>query len=102
MYLSETLTMINFKDLVDAIIDVTLDPSQVTLYVHHGSIFPVVDYRLDGNHLHLINFRSNDFIEDIVNLEELITYVAVEGFELESVTLDSRDFEIIEDRILLY
>ena len=94
--------MINFKDLVDAIIDVALDPSQVTIYVHHGSIFPVVDYRLDDNRLHLINFRSNDFIEDVVTLEELIKYVAIEGFELEEVTLEPRDFEVVEERILLF
>ena len=102
MYLSETNNMLSFKDIVDAIIDVTLDPLEVTLYVHHGGIFPVVDYRLDQNNLHLINFRSNDLIEDVVNLQELITYVAVEGYDLEDIVLDCKDFEIIEDRVLIY
>ena len=51
---------------------------------------------------YLINFRSNDFIEDIVNLQEIINYIAVEGFEVEQVDLDCKDFEIIDERILLY
>ena len=94
--------MVNLKDILDAIIDLTLDSSDATIYVHHGSIFPVVDYRMEGNILHLINFRSNDFIEDIVSLQEIINYIAVEGFEVEQVDIDCRDFEIIEERILLY
>ena len=94
--------MVNLKDILDAVIDLTLDSSDATIYVHHGSIFPVVDYRMEGNILHLINFRSNDFIEDIVSLQEVINYIAVEGFEVEQVNIDCRDFEIIEERILLY
>lgn len=94
--------MVNLKDILDAVIDLTLDSSDATIYVHHGLIFPVVDYRMEGNILHLINFRSNDFLEDIISLQELITYIAVEGFEIEEVQLDIKDFEIIDERILLY
>lgn len=102
MYLSEIDIMFDFKDIVDAIVDVRVDPTQAAIHVHHGSIFPVVDYRLDGNILHLINFRSNDLIEDVVTVQELVDYIDTEGFDLQTVKLDCKDFEIVEDRVLLY
>ena len=94
--------MLNFKDIVDAIIDLAIDPTEATLYVAQATIQPIVDYRLDGNILHLINFRSNDLIEDVVTVQELVDYISTEGFDLQTVKLDCKDFEIVEDRVLLY
>ena len=94
--------MLNFKDIVDAIIDLAIDPTEATLYVAQATIQPIVDYRLGGTQLHFINFNSNDYLEDVVNLQELLDYVDEEGFDPSVIEIDGVHFEITENKILLF
>lgn len=94
--------MLNFKDIVDAIIDLAIDPTEATLYVAQATIQPIVDYRLGGTQLHFINFNSNDYLNDVVNLQELVDYVDEEGLDLSTIEIECIDFEVTENKILLF
>ena len=94
--------MITLLDLLEAVVDKYSDPQDVTVFKAQFSIVPIIDYRLSGNHLHLIHFDLNGMLEDVVNLQELLDYVELEGLYTKEVTLDSKEFEFTEDRILLF
>lgn len=94
--------MIIFSEIIDAIIDLKLDPQQVMVFASQGQIYPIVDYRISQNQLHLINFGSNDYLDDVVNIQELTSYVEDEGLLLNEVVIQTKHFEIVDNKVLLF
>ena len=94
--------MITLFELLEAVVDIYGDPKDVTIFKAQFSIVPIIDYRLSGNHLHLIHFDLNGMLEDVVTLQELLDYVELDGLNTREVTLDSKEFEFTENRILLF
>lgn len=94
--------MILFSEIIDAIIDLKLDPQSVKVFTSQGQIYPIVDYRLSNNQLHLINFNSNDYLDDVVTVQELSTFIEEEGILVTEATLQVDHFELVENKVLLF
>ena len=92
--------MIKVQELLDATLDLRKSPDSMLLYTNG---IPVVDYKLTNiNGELLLELIEGDYLEEHVNLAELLSYVEGEELmELSTHLRHVRNFDLIQDRIEL-